>query len=497
MKNHIFVLKSFSPDELQSFTGWSLGHEAVKSSAEESGFLLDTFDWLLWQAECVLFFSGSFLRLYRNGKTVSAEAVSAPKNYEDIPEGKLRELVRMNTSPRILEIKAQCAIKTDCFGIINEDGKTICRIRLSTVGINDFSCLFAELMPLKGYDREGAMVQAALEDQGGKGTLRSPIAHALRKSGLRPGAYSTSAEADCAPDAPVADVLRDILLKLLNIMEQNEAGAAEGLDSEFLHDFRVALRRSRSAFTMFKGVFPPEEHAYFRTKLSELFSRTNSARDLDVYLRKIQEYRTLLPDDMRDDLMPVEKYLARSRKKEHERIVSLLGSAEYADLKAEWRSFLSHETHTEEGRLSVRDSAAEVIKKAYGRIYKEGRDLHGESPAEEIHRVRIGCKKLRYALEFFRTIFPEKAADGVTKRLKRLQDALGAHQDYEVQREKLMYYTEEAAKRLKKPVSMSLASGYLARYLDELQKAEREKCLELIEDFVSAKTRGLINEMLK
>ncbi len=381
--------------------------------------------------------------------------------------------------------------------MINEDGKNVCRLRISLAEVGGFSCCFAQVIPLKGYVAEAALVQAAVEDQGGKETRRTQLAYALRKSGLNPGGCKTAAEADCPPDAPVGDVLRDILLKLLDTMELNEAGAALGRDTEFLHDFRVALRRSRSALTMFKDVFPQKEHSYFREKLSKLFSRTGSARDLDVYLKKIQEYKALLPDDMRDALSPAEKYIIRLSKKEHERIASLLGSEEYRALKAEWRSFLSAEAVTKESGRSVRESSASVIKKAYGRIYKAGKHLHSESPAEEIHSVRIACKKLRYALEFFRPLFPRKETEALTGKLKRLQDALGAHQDYEVQRGKLLYYTKEAGKRLKDQSSLTLASGYLARYLDELQKAEREKCLELIEDFVSAKMRRLINEMLK
>ncbi|QAR33884.1 CHAD domain-containing protein [Geovibrio thiophilus] len=496
MKKQIFVLASFAPAELSGFTGWSLRSEVIKGSAE-SGHILDTFDWLLWQADCVLFSSPSLLRLYRGGKTVSTEISLPPETYEDIPEGKLRDIVRISTSPRVLEAKAECALKTGYFSIINEDGKTVCRLGLTEISTDGFSCYFAELMPMKGYEKEAALVQAALEDQGGKETRKSPPVYALRKSGLKPGAYKTSAEADNIPDARTGDVLRDILLQLLNIMEQNEEGVTRGRDPEFLHDYRVALRRSRSAFSMFRGVFPPEEHSHFRERLSGLFALTSLSRDLDVYIKKIREYREILPEDMRDELLPVEKYLINSKKKEQGKLIALFGSEEYRSLKSDWRDFLTREIHTEQGERCVRDSAAEVIKNAYGKILKSGRRLHAGSPAGEIHRVRIGCKKLRYALEFFRPLFPEKAADTVTKKLKNLQDALGAHQDYEVQREKLLYYTEEAAKKLKNPLNLSVASGYLARYLDELQSAERDKCLELIEDFVSVKTRGLIREMLK
>jgi CHAD domain-containing protein len=185
------------------------------------------------------------------------------------------------------------------------------------------------------------------------------------------------------------------------------------------------------------------------------------------------------------------------KNKEHEKIVGLINSEEYSLFKNEWRDFLGRAVYGEKGMQRVRDAASEVIKNAYAKIVKDGRKLDNSSPASDIHKVRIGCKKLRYALEFFRPIFPSKQGDAVTKKLKTLQDSLGAHQDYEVQREKLLRYTEEAAKGMKDKVNLSLASGYLARYLDELKCSERERCLEMIDSFISDKVRAQIKEMIK
>lgn len=400
-----------------------------------------------------------------------------------------------------LRDRVECLLRKDSFSLINEDGKTVCRLNLTEIevcsagGVFNFS--FAELIPLKGYFGEFCTVQAAVEDQGGKETKKLPVIYSVRKAGFRPDAGKGTVEADKTPDAPAADVIRDLLIRLINIADEKEQGVIEDTDPEFLHDFRVALRRSRSAFSMFKGAFPPEEHEYFRQKLSRLFARTSLARDLDVYIKIMGQYRAVLPDSMQDDLEPVEKYLTAMKKKEHEKIVGLINSEEYSLFKNEWRDFLGRAVYGEKGMQRVRDAASEVIKNAYAKIVKDGRKLDNSSPASDIHKVRIGCKKLRYALEFFRPIFPSKQADAVTKKLKTLQDSLGAHQDYEVQREKLLRYTEEAAKGMKDKVNLSLASGYLARYLDELKCSERERCLEMIDSFISDKVRAQIKEMIK
>ena len=68
------------------------------------------------------------------------------------------------------------------------------------------------------------------------------------------------------------------------MIDANLDGTIADIDTEFLHDFRVAVRRSRAVQRELRGVFPPEELARFRTEFRWLQQVTGDARDLDVYV---------------------------------------------------------------------------------------------------------------------------------------------------------------------------------------------------------------------
>ena len=85
------------------------------------------------------------------------------------------------------------------------------------------------------------------------------------------------------------------------------------------------------------------------------------------------------------------------------------------------------------GRRPLGAVAAKRIRKAYRRV------AHRESlsglEVEVLHRLRIDCKKLRYLLEFFRSLYPAREAAPLIKSLKSLQSVLGEIHDLAVHRE--------------------------------------------------------------
>ena len=60
---------------------------------------------------------------------------------------------------------------------------------------------------------------------------------------------------------------------------------------------------------------------------------------------------------------------------------------------------------------------------------KRGRHFR-KLPVEARHKLRLTLKKLRYAAEFFQSLYPAQAStQKYLKRLSRLQDALGSDND--------------------------------------------------------------------
>jgi CHAD domain-containing protein len=69
-------------------------------------------------------------------------------------------------------------------------------------------------------------------------------------------------------------------------------------------------------------------------------------------------------------------------------------------------------------------------------VRKAGDRIGPQTPASDYHRLRIRCKRLRYALEFFGDLYPGKTQPLIS-RLVAVQDLLGMHQDADVAIERL------------------------------------------------------------
>ncbi|MGH8619400.1 MAG: CHAD domain-containing protein, partial [Burkholderiales bacterium] len=113
--------------------------------------------------------------------------------------------------------------------------------------------------------------------------LRSKAArgYVLLGAGTEPPVKAVAA--DLRPDLPVQEAFRAIAFACLAQFQANQHGMLAGADHEYLHQMRVALRRLRSAFTLFRHVLPPEQATPHVTALRRLAGVLGAARDWDVF----------------------------------------------------------------------------------------------------------------------------------------------------------------------------------------------------------------------
>ena len=249
--------------------------------------------------------------------------------------------------------------------------------------------------------------------------------------------YPSKPMLELSAGMPAHEALRKIHLSLLRAILHNQEGVLASRDPEFLHDFRVAVRRARSALTQVKGVFPAAEAERAKIALSSMTRLTGPARDLDVFLEELEAYESGLPERIRQELVPV-KELARRRRGDQQPVLArVLKSGSWASAVGRWEAFLvsgtDPRTLPKKGRRPLGAVAARRIRKAYRRI--AGRESLDGLEIEVLHRLRIDCKKLRYLLEFFRSLYPGREAASLIKRLKSLQGVLGDLHDLAVHRE--------------------------------------------------------------
>lgn len=456
---------------------------------------LDSFDWRLFQAGLCLQFKttdgGQSLQLesLAAGKPVAGSKVdAAPAWPADIPAGELRDQIASRLAMRVLLPLVRVDSRGRVLRILNEDQKTVVRLWVEEAvcrrpdGRGESRSLLSRVtvVPVRGYDADRdeleQLLTGELELPGAPG---NPFHEALTACGREPGDYSSKLDVELQPGMRADAAARRIFLCLLDTLEANIEGTRADLDSEFLHDLRVATRRTRSALSQIKAVLPTEVTDDYKQRFGWLGQITGPTRDLDVFLLEIPRYRDSLPGELRPALEPFHRFLETHQQEEQRALGKRLGSPHFRKLVKSWRAYL--ETELPEKPLAanaarpVKAVADERIWKMFRRVLKEGREITDASPHEDLHELRKSCKKLRYLIEFFQALYPAKQTRPLIKALKSLLDNLGAFQDLEVQAHKLEHFAEQMQAEGAVPLPTLLAMGALIGDLLRLQGEARHE----------------------
>jgi inorganic triphosphatase YgiF len=270
--------------------------------------------------------------------------------------------------------------------------------------------------------------------------------------------------------------LRRIAAACIAQMQANEAGMLEGRNPEYLHQFRVGLRRLRSCLGIVGKAAGKEAVAPLAEELGWLGAALGPARDWDVFAAETLA-RLAREFDSSDDLSAFLARCAAIRHAHGEAARAAVTSPRYtALLLALGEAFARDDLaglprppaddgaapDAEPGKLSapVGDFAASVLDRRHRRLRKRGAGVP-DAPAAERHQVRIAAKKLRYAAEFFASLYPPKRVRRYVDALEDLQDILGSLNDTAVA-ERLL---EEAAAAEPEPVAPrveGLVRGWIA-----------------------------------
>ena len=414
---------------------------------------LDTFDRRLRRAGRVLehmALPGEAVLRYREigraGIIVEAPAACPPAFARDVAHLRLRSLLSpLIDIRRLLVVAESKGRRTVAQGRDAED-KTVLVVECFTGPRGPGRII---VHPLRGYERFARRAVRRLRKlEGAEPDESEPMLAASGGPDAAFGGVPGPARAEPDPDVRSDIACRRLLRQLDAALEMNAPGVEADLDPECLHDFRVAVRRTRSLLREMKGVFPASVTRRFGADLGWLGRRTGPVRDLDVHLMELD---VPAPDGEagRDDAAAaLRDYLRALRKRELRVLCRTLRSARYRRLRAALGKFLESgvpvRPRSANALVPVGVLSAARILEAHRRILAEGRAIGGDSPAESLHDLRKTCKRLRYLLEFFRDVHPAKPVERTITRLKRLQDNLGTYQDVQVQRAVLEEFREHA-----------------------------------------------------
>jgi CHAD domain-containing protein len=469
---------------------------------------LDTFDWRVHGAAALLedIHDGKRHRLTWRALADDARREQvildrAPRFARDLPPGRLHDRIEPIVEMRELQPLVTVTSRVRALRMLDRQEKTVARVALeeNSVRLSEGARLVAldrraVVIPIKGYPKPSKQLVKALETLGLKPADADLMLAALERIGMKPGAYTPKLDLQLEPALRADRATRRILLRLLDIMEANEAGVRDGNDTEFLHDFRVAVRRTRSALSQIKGVLPKRTLNHYKSEFAWLGQITTPVRDLDVYLLNFDAYRDGLPASARADIEPLRAFLLRHRESEQRALVKALDSVRFRRLLGNWREFLRREVPARSALSNAMRPVLEVACKRIWHVYQlavqEGRAIGVHSPAEAMHELRKTCKKLRYLMEFFQSLFAARRIKSPIRALKALQDNLGEFQDCTVQIATLKRFSHQMVDEGDAAPDTLLAMGMLIDELERRQRTAREEFAARFRSFDSDANHG-------
>ena len=206
---------------------------------------------------------------------------------------------------------------------------------------------------------------------------------------------------------------------------------------EPVHQMRVAVRRLRSALTVFRRAAADEADACpwldsLAATLRDLAARLGTARDWDVFLAETgASVHVAFPQDRR--IAQLLAAAARRRTAAYAELATYFAGPDWARLALTLALLPTARPWNALTPLTqpVQPYAAHALDRRLKHVLQPGGDLAGLTPPQ-LHDIRKHAKRLRYATEFFAPLFPEKSVRKYLPRLEELQEVLGAVNDTDV-----------------------------------------------------------------
>ncbi len=471
----------------------------------------DTFDGLLHARGLSLVYEHGRLALVgqdsgRERAVLASAEPTRPLFARELAAGPLREQLEQVVEIRALLAVARVHSRVRAMDLLDEEHKTVARLALEAPAVVSSSGRHTSLRPrvrlsaVRGYGDQLNRLRDTLEQQlGYRPASEALVDEAVIAAGGSPTGMSAKIEVPLSNDERADRAAAAILRRLLDVIEANVEGTIADIDTEFLHDFRVSIRRSRSVQRELKQVFPAAPLARFRADFRWLQQVTGDSRDLDVYVLEFDHYRAIVPEDMRPDLQPLLGVLRSRRLAARREMVRALRSERTTELLSGWAGFLAGlEQMPVEDRAAavvpISELAAARIHKVYRRMVRMGRAIDDSSPAQDYHELRKQGKELRYLLELLAApLYPSEVVKPMIRTLKALQDVLGRHQDREIQVATLRSLSNEVSALPGGPAAL-MAMGVLVQQLYQDEQAARAEFAERFREFDSHQQRRLVKD---
>lgn len=491
-----WLLDAF-PDEagLASQLGVDL---TLEEESQTFSLLLDDVDWHLWQAGETLTChlpkgqGSTEARCLLLGPTpglpVSQTRLPGPPVFWwDLPAGSLQQALRKRLGLHALRVVLQVAVHRRILACRDDEGKILLRLELVQQSLQEAVSpvpqgpdrLLLRCRPLRGYEAVARQLLGRLQPWLGEAeSIEDEASQWLAWANLNPAAELLPQPVPLQPDRATGPAILQLALLYWQQAGRYEPGILADVDTECLHQYRVNLRRIRSLFSLMKKALPDELASSLRRQLADLARPTGLLRDLDVLLLQEADYLAWLPATYHEGLRGLLRRVEQQRRKAQQQLQAHLTSETHARQCQALQQALQTPLQPEADSWGARplcQAARERILRCHRRVRRLGRAITPQTPDEEVHALRIECKKLRYLLDFFASLFPAQALKPQLRALKQLQTILGDFNDYGVQQVFLAGLIEADT-----PVAQQAAVHGLVALLHRRQRAAAEQVMQAL-----------------
>ena len=484
--------------------GYRLGPARMSSGQRE---IYDTFDWRLFNKRLLLghdpdadeelfLFNAADAGMISQGKTTTVGRFLHQLDCAAIA-ARLAPVIE----ERALICQGRFELRKEKRDISDNQGKIVARLSVERLAKPAAAGKTAgrplrvvRVQALKGYERKTnklfTRIRGYCNSSGSPGNL---LAGYYTTLGRTAGDYSSKLMVQLDRSMTIRQALSIILLSQLDMMERNIPGLRDDTDTEFLHDFRIANRRSRSLITGMKQVLPASSLESGRQFFSWISKQTSTLRDVDVFLLAFRQYEQLLPAEMYAQLLPLQEFLQQRKEAERKSLLAALESDRFRGFIRAWRESLQECAGGEDTTGPVLNAAGGAIWKVWKKTGKQGRAASGSSSDEALHELRKTAKKLRYLLEAFRTLFPAKDVERAIRQLRKLQNVLGDIVDYQVQQQYLGQWQENFPGKQHRGVKTAME--FLGREYARRESATKKVFQRHYDAFVAEKNKELFRSL--
>lgn len=234
-----------------------------------------------------------------------------------------------------------------------------------------------------------------------------------------------------AKDATVEQVLTDLVQHCLNHLQANQAVVLKTDDAEGVHQMRIALRRLRAALRLFKPSLPKDQYGWVVAEAKFFTAELSVARAWDVFADEyVAPVAQLYVEEQAFGALVTA--VEQARRKSRGRARDVISTERYTEFLLRLSAWLSNRAWRDQpvtertARLldPIGDHCVKLLQKRDRNVRRQGGNIANLSESD-LHDLRLGVKRLHYALDFFESLHPIKRLKAYRKPLADLQDGLG------------------------------------------------------------------------